>query len=65
MSQTIITQTGSIVNYANIISMSVEKGELLNEQTGKPNEKVVVFGTYDSFYTANSVFAEVVNTNNV
>jgi len=71
MSQTIITQEGSVVNYANIISMSVAKGELLNQQTGKNDEKVavigtdttgemVVFGTYDSFYTANSVLTEIV-----
>lgn len=71
MSQTIVTQTGSLVNYANIISMSVEKGEILDESTGQTSEKVavvgtditgetLVFGAYDSFYTANSVFSEVV-----
>ena len=69
--KSIITQTGSLVNYGNIISMSVEKGEILDEATGQTTEKVavigtditgetLVFGAYDSFYTANSVLAEVI-----
>ena len=71
MLKSIITQTGSLVNYANIISMSVEKGELLDESTGQTTEKIavigtdtaggtVIFGTYDSFYTANNVLSEVI-----
>lgn len=69
--KSIITQTGSLVNYENIISMSVEKGEILDESTGQTSEKVavigtdtngetVIFGTYDSFYSANSVLSDII-----
>ncbi len=71
MLKSIITQTGSLVNYANMISISIEKGELLDESTGQTSEKVavigtdttgetVIFGTYDSFYSANNVLSDII-----
>ena len=70
MAMTIITQNGSAVNYNNLITISVERGELPNAQTGVAEEKiavigsdilgeVIVIGAYDSAYAANRIMNEI------
>lgn len=70
MAKTIITQNGSAVNFDNLITISVERGELPNAQTGEAEEKiavvgadtvgeVVVLGAYDSAYAANRIMSAI------
>ncbi len=72
MTKTIITQDFSAVNYGNLISISVERGDLTDKQTGKTEDKfavvgadvagdVNVLGAYDSDYAARKVMAGIVN----
>lgn len=70
MAKTIITQKGIAVNYNNLITIAVEKGEMLNERTGEMEDKIavigsdvlgeiIVLGAYDSAYAANSLLADI------
>ena len=70
MTKTIITQKGIVVNYNNLITIAVEKGEMSNERTGEMEDKIavsgsdvlgeiIVLGAYDSAYAANSLLADI------
>ena len=72
MTKTIITQDFSAVNYGNLVSITVARGELTNKQTGSSENKFAVIGTdvlgednvlgaYDSDYAARKVMAAIVN----
>ena len=72
MTKTIITQEGTAVNYANLVTISVESGEMPNKQTGEAEAKVGIVGTdvqgeiillgvYDSVYAANRMREEILD----
>ena len=72
ITKTIITQEGTAVNYANLVTISVESGEMPNKQTGEAEAKVGIVGTdvqgeiillgvYDSVYAANRMREEILD----
>ncbi len=72
MTKTIITQEGTAVNYANLVTISIENGEMPNKQTGEAEAKVgiigtdvqgeiIVLGVYDSVYAANRMKDEILD----
>ena len=70
MEKTIFTQKGTAVNYDNLITIAVEKGEMPNERTGEMEDKIavigsdvlgeiIVLGAYDSTFAANSLMTDI------
>ena len=70
MAKTIITQKGVAVNYDNLITIAVEKGEMPNERTGEMEDKIavigsdvlgeiIVLGAYESTYAATTLMADI------
>ena len=60
MAKTIITQSGELINYSNVVSVSVDSGAKKDSQNNKlfsvtavtTNGQNTIIGSYDSCYEA-------------
>ena len=63
MAKTIITQSGELINYSNVVSVSVDSGAKKDSQNNKlfsvtavtTNGQNTIIGSYDSCYEAHGI----------